>query len=325
MGRAWWRGGGRLGAAARRIVVLAPLVAVVAAGLALALDRAFPPDLSRLRAVGTEILDRQGRTVALLPAAGGVWRFRTTVDEVSPAFLDTADRHRGPAVLAPSRRQPDRAAPCTGAGRARRPDRVGRLDADDAGRAAAGAAAAHAAQQADRDRPRGATGGAFLQARDSGHLAHAGAVRRQSGGRAGRVAGVVRRPRRGSWTPAQAALLVAIPRRPEALRPDRHAERARALRDRILQADGGADADAPAGPAAPCAAGGRGARRSGAGRDHARPAVAEALERLAAERIADLPERVSLAVLIADASSREIRALCPAAAAGASGAAGSST
>ena len=42
-----------------------------------ALDRAMPPDLSRLRAVGTEVLDREGRTLAVLPAPGGIWRLAT--------------------------------------------------------------------------------------------------------------------------------------------------------------------------------------------------------------------------------------------------------
>ena len=63
-------------------------IAVLLAAAAVGLDRAFPPDLSRLDAVGTEVVDAQGRTVALLPAAGGVWRFRAGPEEVSPVFLD---------------------------------------------------------------------------------------------------------------------------------------------------------------------------------------------------------------------------------------------
>ena len=76
--------------------------------------------------------------------------------------------------------------------------RLRRLDAGDAGGAAAGAAAAHAAQQADRDRPRAAAGVALRQARRARHLADAGAVWRQSGGRAGRRAGLVRHLGRGA-------------------------------------------------------------------------------------------------------------------------------
>ena len=59
----------------------------VAAGGTIALDRYCPPNLGRLAAAGSEVLDRNGRTLAMLPAPGGVWRLRTTVDDVSPAFL----------------------------------------------------------------------------------------------------------------------------------------------------------------------------------------------------------------------------------------------
>src|SRR5689334_10111659 len=47
-------------------------------GLAvLGLDHALPPDLSRLHSAGTEILDREGRTLSVLPAPGGIWRLAT--------------------------------------------------------------------------------------------------------------------------------------------------------------------------------------------------------------------------------------------------------
>src|ERR1700722_18186954 len=68
------------------------LVLLALAATAFALDRLFPPNLNRLATSGTEILDRQGRTVALFPAPGGVWRFRTSADEVAPLFLDTLVR-----------------------------------------------------------------------------------------------------------------------------------------------------------------------------------------------------------------------------------------
>ena len=54
-----------------------PSLCLALAALGAALDHAFPPDLSRLASVGTEILDRQDRPLALLPAPGGVWRFRS--------------------------------------------------------------------------------------------------------------------------------------------------------------------------------------------------------------------------------------------------------
>src|SRR6185437_7929407 len=114
--------------------------------------------------------------------------------------------------------------------------------------------------------------------------------------------------------PAEAALLVAIPRRPEALRPDRHPDRARALRDRVLAL---ADPDAISAPLP--------TRRLPLPR-HAPQIVAAlppaprilttldlplqaALERLAAAQLAALPERASMALLIADARTREVRAI----------------
>ena len=51
------------------------------------LDRTFPPDLSRLAAVGTEVVDRHDRPLALLPASGGVWRFRADAARVSPTLV----------------------------------------------------------------------------------------------------------------------------------------------------------------------------------------------------------------------------------------------
>ena len=54
--------------------------------LVFALDRTFPPNLSRL-APGQEVLDREGRILSVLPAAGGTWRFTTTTRDVSPDLL----------------------------------------------------------------------------------------------------------------------------------------------------------------------------------------------------------------------------------------------
>ncbi len=137
---------------------------------------------------------------------------------------------------------------------------------------------------------------------------------------------------------AQAALLVAIPRRPEALRPDRHPAAVRAVVARVLAA---AEArDPPGWREAPDAvrdivravAGGAAGAGVGEGEvqrrampRHAAQIVASlprapvvrttldlplqtALERLARERLQTLPPRVSLAIVIADAETREVRA-----------------
>ena len=113
---------------------------------------------------------------------------------------------------------------------------------------------------------------------------------------------------------AQAALLVAIPRRPEALRPDRHPDQALALRDRLLPdfADRAETlprhrlplprhADAVLRPL--LAAGGA---------DRLQTTIdlplQQALERLLADRLRTAPPHVSLAAIVVDAASRQVRA-----------------
>ena len=72
----------------RRWLIGAACLALMGLGLD-RLDRALPPDLSRLTVSGTEFTARDGRTLALLPAPGGVWRFRTEVEDVAPVLLET--------------------------------------------------------------------------------------------------------------------------------------------------------------------------------------------------------------------------------------------
>ena len=69
---------------ARFLVSLALAAASLAAG-ALALDRIFPPDLSRYHDRSTEIVDSNGRLLRAFTTADGKWRLRTTVDEVDPS------------------------------------------------------------------------------------------------------------------------------------------------------------------------------------------------------------------------------------------------
>ena len=175
--------------------------------------------------------------------------------------------------------------------------------------------------------------------------------------------------------PAQAALLVALPRRPEGLRPDRHPAAAERVRDRVLAEAAGVPvplrripfprhaAQAVAGLAGPGAilggSGGSGAMdgvtSAGAPTDASGPdrrfpqassanaaytpghapagAPADtpggpfgsvpspvlrttldlplqvALERLVAERLDGMPDRASVSILVADAATREVRAL----------------
>jgi penicillin-binding protein 1C len=291
---------------------LAFLFAAFAVGIVI-LDRCFPPDLSRLVSVGTEIVDREGRTVALLPALGGVWRFRAEVGDVAPVLIDTLVaiedrqfwRHPGvnPLALARAAFQDLRAGHVVSGGSTLTMQVARLLEPRPRGWRAKLIEIARALQLEARFSKRDILGMWLTLAPYGGNL---------EGVRAGSLAWFGASPR--LLDPAQAALLVAIPRRPEALRPDRHAARARVLRDRILAATGGdPGGDVPSArirlprhaPQALAAFAGTGGRIA----TTLDLPLQIALERLATQRLEDLPERASLAVVIADAATRQIRAL----------------
>jgi penicillin-binding protein 1C len=124
---------------------------------------------------------------------------------------------------------------------------------------------------------------------------------------------------------AEAALLIALARRPAALSPDRHAEAARAARDDVLRRRGAAmlspedqalalaaplpSARLPMPALAPHLA--RELARQGDSpiRSSLGAGLQRASERLANEALARLPERASVALIIADLRTRETRAL----------------
>ena len=291
---------------------------IAAAAALFALDRLYPPDLSRLAATGTEVLDRNGRTLAMLPAPGGVWRFRAAPEDVSPAFLDlliaVEDRrfHRHPGV--------DPLALARAAVQFLVRGRV----------VSGGSTLTMQAVRLLEPRPRTLRSKAIEIARALQLEAHLD--KRQILGIwltlapfGGNIEGV----RAGSlaWfgVPAtqldigEAALLVAIPRRPEALRPDRHPQRALAVRDRVLALGERAGVAAEATPPPPPT------RRTAFPR-HAPQIVASfaaapripttldlplqaALERFAAAGLPALPGRASMALLVADLRTREVRAI----------------
>jgi penicillin-binding protein 1C len=288
------------------------LVVGLAAGV-LALDRAFPPNLSRLAQSGSEILDRNGRTLALLPAPGGVWRFRTSADDVSPEFLDllltVEDRHFyqhpgvNPLSLARAAIQWARAGKIVSGGSTLTMQAVRLLEPRPRTLRSKAIEILRALQLEAHMSKREILGVWLTLAPFGGNL---------EGVRAGSLAWFGVPP--AQLDPAEAALLVAIPRRPEALRPDRHPGRARALRDRVLAVY------EPAAIGAPVPT-----HRLPMPR-HAPQIVAAlppapripttldlplqaALERLADAQLAALPERVSMALLIADARTREVRAI----------------
>ena len=293
---------------ARMGTALAALVLILA-GAAWSLDRAFPPDLRRLNATGGEILDRNGRLIALLPAPGGVWRFRATVDDVSRPFLDllvaTEDgrfwSHPGVDPLAIIRAvgQWVGAGHVVSGGSTLSMQAARLLEPRPRTLRSKLTEAARALQLEWRYGKAGVLGIWLTLAPYGGNL---------EGVRAGARAWFGTSA--AALDPAQAALMVALPRRPEALRPDRHAARAQALRDRVLPEAEGVPVPARRVPFPRHAAQALAALRPGpVTRTTLDLPLQTALERLAGERLDALPERVSVALLVADAGSREIRAL----------------
>ncbi len=277
-------------------------------------DRLYPPDLARLDAVGTEVLDRNGRLVALLPAPGGVWRFRTGTADVSRPFLDllvhTEDRrfwsHPGVDPLAVVRAvgQWARAGRVVSGGSTLSMQAARLLEPRPRTLRSKLIEAARALQLEWRYGKGGVLGIWLTLAPYGGNL---------EGVRAGARAWFGTSA--AALDPAQAALLVALPRRPEGLRPDRHPAAAERVRDRVLAEAAGVPVPARRVPFprhAAQAVAGLGAAVPGGSpvlRTTLDLPLQAALERLAAERLDGMPERASVAILVADAATREVRAV----------------
>ncbi len=324
----WWegvRGRAKPSTAARRAGA-AFLIAVTVILAVLALDRIAPPDMTRLRAAGVEVFDREGRTLSVLPAHGGVWRLRTGVGDVSPVLLEllvaAEDRrfreHPGVDVLALVR----------AAGQWVRAGRV----------VSGGSTLTMQAARLLEPRPRTLRSKAIeifralqLEARFSKDeilgiwLTLAPQGGNIEGMRAGALAWFGRPAAR--LDAAESALLVALARRPAALRPDRHPDAARAARDAVLARRGGpaagmseADRDLSMAAAMPDRRQPMPRLAPHLSREMARGATGtltltldaslqRATERLAAEVVATLPDRAALAIVVADVETREVRAL----------------
>jgi len=289
-----------------------------------ALDRLFPPNLTRLHAVGVEVQDRDGRILSVLPAPGGFWRLATGPDDVAPVLLDlliaAEDRrfyqHHGVDPLALGR----------AAGQWLRAGRV----------VSGGSTITMQAARLLEPRPRGLRAKAIeifrafqLEARFSKReilgiwLTLAPLGGNIEGIRAGALAWFGRPAQR--LDAAEAALLIALARRPAALSPDRHAEAAQAARDDVLRRRGAAmlspedqalalaaplpSARLPMPALAPHLA--RELARQGDSpiRSSLDAGLQRASERLALEALARMPERASVALIIADLRTREARAL----------------
>jgi penicillin-binding protein 1C len=289
-----------------------------------ALDRLFPPNLTRLHAVGVEVQDRDGRILSVLPAPGGFWRLATRPEDVSPILLDlliaAEDRrfYQHPGI--------DPLALARAAGQWLRAGRV----------VSGGSTLTMQAARLLEPRPRGLRAKAIevfrafqLEARFSKReilsiwLTLAPQTGNIEGMRAGALAWFGRPAQR--LDAAEAALLIALARRPAALSPDRHAEAARAARDDVLRRRGAAmlsfedqalalvaplpNTRLPMPGLAPHLA--RELARQGDSpiRSSLDAGLQRASERLALEALLRLPERASVALIIADLRTRETRAL----------------
>jgi penicillin-binding protein 1C len=200
---------------------------------ALALDAAFPPDLSRAERASPVALDRNGAWLRALPVEHGRWRVRADMERIDPVFLRrltaVEDAHYGlhpgidPLALA-------RAV----------------ATAAITGRVRSGASTL-TMQTAKLLRPRRRTLGAKLIEMARALQLEARFSKRQilglyltlapyggnlEGVRAASLAYFGHEP--SSLTDAEQALLIALPQSPEARRPDRHPVAARAARARVL-------------------------------------------------------------------------------------------
>ncbi len=287
------------------------------AALGAGLDYAFPPDLSRLASTGTEVLDLHHRSLALLPAQGGVWRFRASSEPplLTDLLIAVEDRrfryHPGidPLALVRATGQLLRTGHVVSGGSTLAMQAARLLEPRPRTMRSKLIEMARALQLEARFGRRGVLDIWLTLAPFGGNL---------EGARAGSLAWFGVPPE--ALEPAQAALLVAIPRRPERLRPDRHAEAAQSVGDRVLAIgvrDGLFDATTAPVPtkrvALPRHAPQLAASLPRLPQVHTTldlPLQA-ALERLAQDRLQALPNQTSLAMLIADSWSREIRALYP--------------
>lgn len=200
---------------------------------ALAIDRFFPPDLSRYHDRSTEVVDANGRLLRAFTTEDGKWRLKTSVDDVDPLYLALLkayeDRrfnsHWGVDPLAAVRA-------------------AGQLA--ERGRIVSGAStlSMQAARLLD-PRPRSFTTKAIQSARAlqlewryskrdvlAIYLTLAPMGGNLEGVRAASLAYFGKEPRQLSA--AEAALLVAIPQSPERRRPDRASSVAQKARDRVL-------------------------------------------------------------------------------------------
>jgi penicillin-binding protein 1C len=223
---------------ARRLLACATLAAASLATAALALDRLFPPDLSRYHERSSETVDTNGRLLRAFTTADGKWRLKTTVDDVDPVYLALLkayedrrfDAHWGIDPLAAARAAGqwiERGRIVSGAStismQAARLLEPRQLQGGQRGLLTKAIQSARALQLEWRYSKREVLAIYLTLAPMGGNL---------EGVRAASFAYFGKEPRQLSA--AEAALLVAIPQSPERRRPERAGKSAQAARDRVL-------------------------------------------------------------------------------------------
>jgi penicillin-binding protein 1C len=209
------------------------LMAGLAAGLVSA-DHAFPPPLEKAQVVSTEVLDADGVLLRAFATPEGRWRLKTAAEDVDPRFIKML-------VAYEDQRFYDHAGVD--------PLALGRaaLQFITNGRIVSGASTL-SMQVARLIEPRETRSFSAkllqlvralqIERRLSKqeileiYLTHAPYGGNLEGVRAASLAYFGKEPRR--LTVAEAALLVALPQSPEGRRPDRHAQSAKAARERVL-------------------------------------------------------------------------------------------
>ncbi|MCB8876852.1 penicillin-binding protein 1C [Acidisoma silvae] len=213
---------------------LAALLALTAGGAGLAaLGRFDPAPMPAANAWGTRILASDKSLLALSPAPGGVWRFETSADDVSPflrqLLVTVEDRRFGtepgvdPRAVLRAGLQWAAAGHVVSGGSTLTMQVAKLLDPRPRRLSAKLLETARAIDLWRRLPPDRIMGLWLSLAPFGGNLV---------GVEAASYAYFGKPP--GALDAAEAALLVALPRRPEALRPDRHPLAAKRLRDRIL-------------------------------------------------------------------------------------------
>lgn len=271
---------------------------------------------------GTHVLAADGSLLALAPAPGGVWRFQTDPRAVSPflrqLLVAVEDRHFGedpgvdPGAVLRAAWQWLRAGHVVSGGSTLTMQVAKLLDPHPRTLSAKLLETARAVQLWQTRTPDQIMGLWLSLAPFGGNLV---------GVEAASWAWFGKPP--GALDAAEAALLVALPRRPEALRPDRHPEAARRLRNRLLALalDRGliTPAEAQAAEAEPVPRARHPLPRAlpqlFAGLRHPPtfattidPATQAALDQAAQAASAALPPNVALTVLVADLPSRRLSA-----------------